>query len=44
VRAAVEAADFEPPADVHASSEYRRHLAGVLAVRAVVQATEKAGG
>jgi aerobic carbon-monoxide dehydrogenase medium subunit len=39
VRAAVEAADLDPPGDVHASSEYRRHLAVVCAVRAVEQAT-----
>jgi carbon-monoxide dehydrogenase medium subunit len=39
VRAAVEGAGLDPPADVHASSEYRRHLAAVCAVRAVEQAT-----
>jgi CO/xanthine dehydrogenase FAD-binding subunit len=38
VRAAVEAAALDPPADVHASTEYRRHLAAVCAVRAVAQA------
>jgi aerobic carbon-monoxide dehydrogenase medium subunit len=41
VRAAVEGAEFEPPSDVHASSAYRRHLAEVLAVRAVDQAKER---
>ena len=41
VRQAVEAANLEPPSDVHASSEYRRHLAGVCAVRAVRQARER---
>jgi carbon-monoxide dehydrogenase medium subunit len=41
VRAAVRAAKLEPPSDVHASSEYRRHLAEVLAVRAFEQASEK---
>jgi aerobic carbon-monoxide dehydrogenase medium subunit len=35
---AVRAASFEPPSDVHASADYRRHLAEVLAVRAVAQA------
>jgi carbon-monoxide dehydrogenase medium subunit len=35
VREAVRRAGFDPPADVHASAEYRRHLAEVLAVRAV---------
>jgi carbon-monoxide dehydrogenase medium subunit len=39
VRAAVAAADLDPPGDVHASADYRRHLAGVCAVRAVEQAT-----
>jgi aerobic carbon-monoxide dehydrogenase medium subunit len=35
VRDAVRAAELDPPADVHASAEYRRHLAEVLAARAV---------
>ncbi|HVU78401.1 MAG TPA: xanthine dehydrogenase family protein subunit M [Gaiellaceae bacterium] len=38
VRAAVREANLDPPSDVHASSEYRRHLAEVLAVRAVTNA------
>ncbi len=38
VREAVRGANLEPPADVHASSHYRTHLAEVLAVRAVNQA------
>ncbi len=38
VRASVDAASLDPPGDVHASSEYRRHLATVCAVRAVEQA------
>jgi carbon-monoxide dehydrogenase medium subunit len=38
VKQAVRDASMEPPSDVHASSEYRRHLAEVLAVRAVEQA------
>jgi carbon-monoxide dehydrogenase medium subunit len=41
IRAAVVDADLDPPSDVHASSDYRRHLAQVLAVRAVQQATER---
>jgi carbon-monoxide dehydrogenase medium subunit len=35
VREAVQAAGLEPPSDVHASGDYRRHLAGVVAARAV---------
>ena len=42
VRAAVAGAGLQPPADVHASSEYRAHLAEVLAVRAARQAAERA--
>jgi len=38
VRAAVRGADLDPPSDVHASADYRRHLAEVLALRAVAQA------
>ena len=41
VRAAVRGAELEPPSDVHASSEYRAHLAEVLAVRAARQAAER---
>jgi carbon-monoxide dehydrogenase medium subunit len=42
VRAAVEAAALEPPSDVHASADYRRHLAAVVAARAVAQASSGA--
>jgi carbon-monoxide dehydrogenase medium subunit len=42
VREAVRGAALDPPGDVHASADYRRHLAEVLAVRAVRQATEGA--
>jgi len=38
VSGAVRSANLMPPADVHASSEYRAHLAQVLAVRAANQA------
>src|SRR4051795_9353305 len=38
---AVRNANLEPPSDVHASADYRRHLAEVVAVRAVAQAKEK---
>jgi aerobic carbon-monoxide dehydrogenase medium subunit len=41
VREAVRAAALHPPDDVHASSEYRAHLAEVLAERAARQAAEK---
>jgi CO/xanthine dehydrogenase FAD-binding subunit len=41
VREAVRNAGLFPPSDVHASSEYRLHLAEVLAVRAARQASER---
>ena len=41
VREAVRGAGLLPPSDVHASSEYRSHLAEVLAVRAARQAVER---
>ena len=42
VRAAVRGTSLDPPSDVHASAEYRRELAEVLAVRAVRAAKERA--
>jgi len=42
VRGAVREAGLEPPSDVHASADYRRHLAEVIAARAVRQASERA--
>jgi len=46
VRSAVEGLGetLEPPADVHASAEYRRSLAETSTVRAVLQSAEKARG
>jgi CO/xanthine dehydrogenase FAD-binding subunit len=46
VRAAVEGlgATLAPPADVHASAEYRQSLAETSIVRAVLQANERARG
>jgi aerobic carbon-monoxide dehydrogenase medium subunit len=41
VRAAVRNANLEPPSDVHASADYRRHLAEVVAARAVAAAKGK---
>jgi carbon-monoxide dehydrogenase medium subunit len=41
VRDAVRNANLDPPSDVHASADYRRHLAVVVAVRAVAQAKGK---
>ena len=40
VREAVRGADLEPPSDVHGSADYRRHLAEVVAARAVAAARE----
>jgi aerobic carbon-monoxide dehydrogenase medium subunit len=42
VRGAVRGAGLDPPSDVHASADYRRHLAEILAVRAVDQAAGRA--
>jgi carbon-monoxide dehydrogenase medium subunit len=42
VRAAVRAAELDPPGDVHASGAYRRVLSEVVAARAVQQATARA--
>ncbi|MDX6386974.1 MAG: aerobic carbon-monoxide dehydrogenase medium subunit [Gaiellaceae bacterium] len=41
VRAAVQGAGLDPPWDVHASADYRRHLAEILALRALAQAGER---
>jgi carbon-monoxide dehydrogenase medium subunit len=43
VRAAAEGlgASLDPPSDVHGSADYRRHLAEVSAVRAVLQAARR---
>jgi CO/xanthine dehydrogenase FAD-binding subunit len=38
VRDAVESAGLDPPSDVHASADYRRHVAAVCAVRALREA------
>jgi len=43
VRQAVAEAKLDPPDDVHASADYRRHLAQVLAARAVAHAQGGAG-
>ena len=37
-------ATLEPPADVHATSDYRRHVAEVMAVRAAREAIDRALG
>ena len=46
VRAAAEGlgGTLDPPSDVHASADYRRHLAAVSAVRAVLEAAAQARG
>jgi len=45
IRAAAEKAasdEIDPGSDIHASAEYRRHLAKVLARRALTQAFDRA--
>jgi carbon-monoxide dehydrogenase medium subunit len=42
VKGAVREAGIDPPSDVHASSDYRRQLAEVVAARAAAQAAERA--
>ena len=47
IRAAAEtaaSADIDPGSDIHASADFRRHLAGVLARRALERAYERASG
>jgi carbon-monoxide dehydrogenase medium subunit len=47
MRAAAETAaklDIDPGSDIHASADYRRHLAGVLAYRALEKAYKRARG
>ncbi len=46
VRAAAEglSASLDPPSDVHADAHYRGHLAEISAIRAVLQAAERAKG
>jgi aerobic carbon-monoxide dehydrogenase medium subunit len=45
IKAAVQGlgATLDPPNDVHASADYRRHLAEVVAERAILHATEAGG-
>ena len=35
--------DIDPSSDIHATTEFRRHLAGVLTRRAIEQALSKVG-
>jgi carbon-monoxide dehydrogenase medium subunit len=41
IPAAVRAANLDPPSDVHATSDYRKHLATVLATRAAQEAAAR---
>jgi CO/xanthine dehydrogenase FAD-binding subunit len=42
--AAVATGDLNPPSDIHATSEYRREVAGVLVRRALLAASRRARG
>ena len=42
IEQAVRDENLDPPSDVHASADYRRRLAEVVAARAVAQASERA--
>jgi carbon-monoxide dehydrogenase medium subunit len=42
--AATAAADLAPPSDLHGTSSYRRHVAGVMVRRALEQAISRANG
>ena len=42
--ASLATAEIEPHGDLHASSAYRRHVAGVLVARALERAVGRAGG
>ncbi|RME73152.1 MAG: hypothetical protein D6784_12390 [Chloroflexi bacterium] len=47
IEAAADAAatrDLDPPSDIHATAEFRRHLARVLTRRALTRAAERAAG
>ncbi len=46
VRAAAEGlgTQLDPPSDVHADAEYRRHLSEISAIRAVLQAAQRSKG
>ncbi len=37
------ARDLDPPGDIHASADFRRHLAKVLTIRAITTAAQRAG-
>ncbi len=36
--------EIEPDSDIHASADYRRHLAGILVTQALTQVVNRANG